>query len=259
MLPLITIIVAVRNGEATIQRCIDSVSQQTYTNRELIVIDGASIDATVDIIRQNSSYISYWESKKDKGVYHAWNKALNHVKGDWICFLGADDFFWNEHCLTRIYPFLNDASPKTRVVYGKVNVVSSSGAVLYSIGGPWPDMKKKFLQINCLPHPGLMHHHSIFKEHGRFDDSFLIAGDYELLLRELLINDARFVPLSMVGMQHGGLSTLADNSIKGLKEMRRALRMHNIQYPSVHWSLGISKALMMYALSRILKKPGATG
>lgn len=259
MLPLITIIVAVKNGEETIQRCIDSVCRQTHDNKELIVIDGASTDATVDIIRQNSAHISYWESEKDDGVYHAWNKALDHAHGEWICFLGADDFFWDDDCLFQMCLHLNKTYPNTRVVYGKVHVVSVSGTILYSIGSPWAEMKKKFYQINCLPHPGLMHHHSIFYDYGKYDDSFMIAGDYELLLRELQKHDARFVPLTMVGMQHGGMSTFADNSIKGLQEMRKALKMHGVHFPGIHWTLGIFKAFMMLAFNKLNRKLRGVG
>lgn len=252
--PLITIIVAVKNGEKTIQRTIDSICRQTHSNKEMIIIDGDSADATVDIIKQNASDISYWESKKDKGVYHAWNKALDHASGEWICFLGADDFFWDVSCLSRMCHYLYDSYPKTRIVYGSVNLVTDTGEIIYSIGKPWKQLRKKFFQFDCLPHPGLMHHRSIFEDHGKFDDSFIIAGDYELLLRELVSSNARYVPLTMVGMQHGGLSTLAGNSITALKEMRRALRRHGIYFPGVYWSLGIIKAYLMLAFDKVVRK-----
>ena len=252
-LPLVSIIVAVKNGEKTIQRCIDSISQQTHNKKELIIIDGNSDDTTLEIIKQNVAHISYWESKKDKGVYHAWNKALDHANGEWICFLGADDFFWEKSCLYRMCHYLKDSYPGVRIVYGRVNVVSETGKILYTIGNPWNKLKKRFFQINCLPHPGLMHHHSIFEDYGRFDDSFIIAGDYELLLRELAIFNARYIPLTMVGMQHGGLSTLAENSITGLQEMRVALRMHGKYFPGIYWLLGISKSILKLAISKLRK------
>jgi len=252
----ISIIVAVKNGENTLQRCIDSICGQTHRDTELIIIDGHSSDATVDIIKENQSHIAYWESKKDKGVYHAWNKALNHATGEWICFLGADDFFWDKNCLGCMCTYLRSSYPAIRILYGRVNVVSETGEVLYAIGRPWPEIKKRFLQVNCLPHPGLMHHRSIFDDYGKFEDSFVIAGDYELLLRELLHADAKYIPLTMVGMQHGGLSTLAANSIIGLKEMRKALRMHGVKFPGIHWLLGISKAGLMLALDKASRKHG---
>ncbi len=81
--PLISVIMAVYNGADSVRRCIDSVSAQTYQNRELIIIDGGSQDGTTDILKKNNDKITYWESKKDRGIYHAWNKALKHARGEW--------------------------------------------------------------------------------------------------------------------------------------------------------------------------------
>ena len=99
--PLISIIVAVFNGKETLQQCIDSVAQQTYQNKELIVIDGGSNDGTLDLLNQNSSRLT-WLSEPDSGVYSAWNKGLARAKGEWVCFLGADDFLWDANVLEQM-------------------------------------------------------------------------------------------------------------------------------------------------------------
>ena len=90
--PLISIVVSVFNGADTLQQCIDSVTDQTYPAVELIVIDGGSTDGTREILLRNASKLAYWVSEPDRGIYHAWNKALVHAQGDWISFLGADDY-----------------------------------------------------------------------------------------------------------------------------------------------------------------------
>ena len=100
--PLISVVIAVYNGKATLQQCLDSVTQQTYSHVELIVIDGGSTDGTVDLIRANAQKIAYWISEPDRGIYNAWNKALAQAKGDWICFLGADDYLWNAQVIERM-------------------------------------------------------------------------------------------------------------------------------------------------------------
>ena len=96
--PVTSVIVAVYNGAKTLQRCIDSVSNQTYPHKELIIIDGGSADGTVDILRANNDKIAYWKFKPDRGIYHAWNKALEHVQGAWIYFLGSEIIFGNQMC-----------------------------------------------------------------------------------------------------------------------------------------------------------------
>jgi glycosyltransferase involved in cell wall biosynthesis len=104
--PLFTIIVAVLNNKEFLERCIESVNNQTYPHKELIIIDGGSTDGTVDILKDNDDRIAYWESKTDCGIYHAWNKALDHAHGECICFAGADDYFYNLQTLENIVPHL---------------------------------------------------------------------------------------------------------------------------------------------------------
>ena len=90
--PLISVVTAVFNCKSTLQQCLDSVAQQTYAHIELIVIDGGSTDGTVELIQANAQRIAYWISEPDRGIYNAWNKALAKATGDWICFLGTDDY-----------------------------------------------------------------------------------------------------------------------------------------------------------------------
>ena len=222
-MPLISVIVAVYNGANTVQRCIDSVKPQTYPNVEFIIMDGGSTDGTVEIIKSNEASIAYWESKSDHGIYHAWNKALEHVHGEWICFLGADDYFWSPCVLEQMAPSLVEAYPHCRVVYGRVALVNKKDEVLYHAGEPWEKIKKKFRQIMALPHQGVMHHISLFEAHGGFDERFQIAGDYELLLRELKDRDAFFVPeVVVVGMRQGGVSSDPSHGLLLLEETRKA-------------------------------------
>ncbi len=74
--PLISVIVAVYNGAKTLQHCIDSVANQAYPHKELIIMDGGSTDGTVDILEANDDRIGYWESKPDRGIYIDGSGAL---------------------------------------------------------------------------------------------------------------------------------------------------------------------------------------
>lgn len=89
--PRISLIIVTYNAACTLQACLNSIYSQTYPNIEIIVMDGKSDDGTVGILEQNSSKITYWRSEKDGGIYPAMNKALEHITGEWISFLGADD------------------------------------------------------------------------------------------------------------------------------------------------------------------------
>lgn len=240
--PLITIIVAVFNGVDMLQQCIDSVVNQIYQNKELIIIDGGSSDSTVDLLKSNSKKISYWISEPDKGIYNAWNKGLLQAKGEWICFLGSDDYFWDIQVLNRMSEELVKLPGSIRVAYGQVMLLNRSGDVLHPVGEPWDVVKKSFRQFMCIPHSAVMHRRSMFEQNGLFDESFRIAGDYELLHRELKAGEACFIPdLIVTGMRQGGVSSNPENVLVVMRETRRTQKMHGQLLPGWIWIFAISR------------------
>ena len=163
----------------------------------------------------NDSLITYWESKKDQGIAHAWNKALDHASGDWIIFLGADDRLFDENVLSDMVSVLkNDYS--SDLVYGQI--VFEGGAFDGQKHGQESCSAVLKRRMN-FPHTATFHRKSFFDKVGRFDETFKIAIDYELVLRkkDLLL---RFVnrPVSLMGGE-GMSSTLI---IETFKEFRLA-------------------------------------
>jgi glycosyltransferase involved in cell wall biosynthesis len=84
--PLVSIITVVYNSERFLEKTIKSIINQTYSNVEYILIDGASTDGTVDIIKIYEKFISKWISEKDNGLYDAMNKAIEMATGDYLWF-----------------------------------------------------------------------------------------------------------------------------------------------------------------------------
>lgn len=256
--PLITVIVAVYNHVRTLQQCIDSVAQQTYPNKELIIIDGGSNDGTAEVIKSNNNKIAYWISEPDHGIYNAWNKGLAQAHGEWICFLGADDYFWDALVLERMAAQLVMVPPGIRVAYGRIMLLNNKGENLYPIGGPWKKVKERFKQIMCVPHPALMHRRSLFEQHGNFDESFSIAGDYELLLRELKTADAFFIPdIILAAMRQGGVSSDPANSLVGIRELRAAQRKNGQRWPGRIWLTAMANAYIRLLLWNLLGEHAA--
>ncbi len=233
--PSISVIVAVFNGRTTLQECIDSVARQTYPNKELIIIDGGSKDGTVELLEKNSNQFSYWISETDRGIYNAWNKGLAQARGEWICFLGADDYFWDATVLERMAAHLKMLPMHIRVAYGQIVRINGDGQKSQPMGESWEQVKKSFQQYMCIPHIGTMHRRILFEQHGAFNESFRIAGDYELLLRELKAGDAVFVPDIITAAQRmGGMSTNLANKFMIYREMLYAQRMHGRRLPDKH-------------------------
>lgn len=236
-LPLISVVIAVFNGVETLPRCLDSIRSQSYPNKELIVMDGGSTDGTISLLEACTEEIAYWETQPDRGIYHAWNKALARASGDWICFLGADDFFWDRDALASLAAHLPSAPSAVRVVYGQVAVLSHSGKMVRQEGRSWPQSRAGLAWTLTLPHPGLLHHRSLFDDHGLFDETYRIVGDYELLLRELKpqgpSGEAVFVPRVTVGFGHGGVSNSPRAMAAMLAEISRARVKHSLS----RWAL----------------------
>ncbi|HEX6725793.1 MAG TPA: glycosyltransferase family 2 protein [Nitrospira sp.] len=251
--PLISVVVAMFNAVATLDRCINSVARQTYPYKELIIIDGGSKDGTVELLEANSQKISYWISEPDGGIYHAWNKALKVVRGEWIYFLGADDYFVDEHALARVAPYLQGGRTDARVVYGRVHLVKADGSIIGTFGEAWN--RKQFFQLMTLPHQGVFHHRSLFSVHGDFNEEFRIAGDYELLLRELKSHDPVFIPDGTIAaMQFGGMSSDGRLGLETLREIKRARNLNGVTMVAPLWRWALVKAYVRRFLSRLFGK-----
>lgn len=223
----VTVVVASKNAAGKIRGCLESVIAQKGAQPELLVIDGASTDGTREILasfgRRHLSYVS----EPDSGVYSAWNKGVRLSRGEWICFLGADDRFHDRDSLAKLLARARVAPPTT-VVYGKLNLLASNGVVAQTIGRPWAACRQDFLCGVMIPHPGTLHHRSLFVRNGLFDETFRIAGDYEFLLRELQHADPGFVDDVVVDMALGGLSVRPQNIQIGVAEVKSARQRHGL-------------------------------
>jgi glycosyltransferase involved in cell wall biosynthesis len=250
---LISIVVPVLNNRATLQRCLDSVLSQRGADFELIVVDGGSTDGSVDILREYDDRIAFWESRPDGGVYPAFNRGIGHATGDWLYFLGSDDWLWGDDVLHKLAPHLASAYPEYRVVYGQVIYVNQRGETLTALGEPWERFRRHFLQGHMVPHQAVFHHRKLFEEHGPFNETFRVAGDYEFLLRELAHRPALFVPdLIIAGYQHGGGSSVPENWMRVLSERRRAYALNRVQPPRLLWYSFAARTVLRAALWKVL-------
>jgi len=234
--PLISVVIATRDAARSLPRCLESLRAQVFRDFEVIVMDGGSTDGTVDLLKAGGDIVTTWRSGPDEGIYSAWNSALPLARGEWICFLGADDWLWDAGALERLAPSLRTAAPRYRVVYSQVRLVDGAGGVVEQLGEPWERFRARFRAHDCLPHHGLMHHRSLFADFGSFDPSFGLSADYEFLLRALEKEDALFVPALTVGAGWGGRTTSPENFIAVLHSTERALRRHGLRPPALKWA-----------------------
>jgi glycosyltransferase involved in cell wall biosynthesis len=233
--PLISVVVATRNAEETISRCMDSIVGQDYEDWEVVVSDGNSTDSTVEKVKAYTArHRITWQSSPDTGIAQAWNRALSMARGHWILFLGSDDRLHDKSVFARMAPLLLTAKPEHRVVYGQIQLLDHAGGCLGAMGVPWALARRTFASVMSVPHPGCFHRSILFHELGSFDETYRIATDYEFLLRELPVHDALFVPgIIVTDMESGGISSVSWRL--SLLEARRASRAHGFKHPGMPW------------------------
>jgi len=226
--PQLSVVIGVKNGAATLQRCLDSIAAQDMPAREVIVIDSASTDGTRELLEANqrAGKVTDYVSEPDGGLYEAWNKGVRRSRGEWICFLGCDDAFHDASAARRLLEGAAASGREPRIVYGLVHRVTERGVIAETWGEPWAAARAPCFAGFSIPHPGSLHHRSIFEERGLFDESYRIAGDYEMFLRELLLRDPVFVNHVVVDMRFGGMSSRPAAIYRTLQEVQRARAAH---------------------------------
>ncbi|MNQ33538.1 PGL/p-HBAD biosynthesis glycosyltransferase [compost metagenome] len=214
----ISIIIATYNAEKYLQNCLDSIIPQLDTNIELIIIDGGSKDSTVEIIKQNQKYISYFVSESDKGIYDAWNKGLEKASGEWIMFVGADDQLV-ANAIEVYTTFINENQEAQHVdfISSRVEMIDENGKSIRIKG--WPFAWPMFLKEMTVAHPGALHSKELFNKYGKYNIDYKIVGDYEFLLRAGKSLKALYVDTVTVRMSEGG----ASDSVKSIKEHYKAV------------------------------------
>ncbi|WP_201575854.1 glycosyltransferase family 2 protein [Psychrobacter immobilis] len=230
--PVITIITSTYNVVQDLQWTIDSIREQTYPNIQWIIADGASTDGTVEMLKEHSDLIDYWFSESDTGIYDAWNKALEHVTGDWVQFIGAGDELFETNTLEKVAYYLKDAYPEYELVYGQVMHISEKGRKeLYVSGEPWEKYKGKWeIGRPKLPsHPAVYHHNSLFLN-DKFNSDFKIVAD-SLLLLNYINNPFLYIPIIIDKMPNGGISSSPIGSVKCYEELLKANKLLNIKVP----------------------------
>jgi len=231
----ISIITVVYNNKETIQDTIDSVCSQDYDNIEYIIIDGESTDGTIEVINETIQMHSQrnitFISEKDNGAYDAMNKGIDLADGDIIGILNSDDVYNDKHCLSIVVNELQEKSTDSvfaNLVYVRPNnpykVVRYYSSANFS--------SKKFAFGWMPAHPTFFVRRKCYEKYGKYKTNYIIAADYELLVRFFTTNQISYsyIPKVLVRMKVGGVSTknFKSNWILN-KEIVRACKENGIK------------------------------
>ena len=228
--PVITVITVVRNGAAVIDGCIRSVLEQSVPDLEYIMIDGASTDGTLDIVRGYGGAISCVVSEPDQGLYDAMNKGLRLARGRFVHFLNADDRYATPDTLRTLLPELDDHF----ICHAQMIYVLGDGSRRV-LGETFS--RRRELQASRLPQPVLFVAKQIYDQVGGFDTRYRIAADYDMVLRLTERFPTRFIARPVTVMHAGGVSFMRPGLAFG-ESMQVARRHGRNKFASI-WDFAL--------------------
>ena len=266
----ISIITATLNCADRIGDCLDSVARQSFTDREHIIIDGASTDGTLAVLQGRRDDLAVLVSESDSGIYEALNKGLARATGEVVGFLHADDVYADAEVLANIAAAFAD--PEVMAVYGDLDYTCRLKPLRVIRHWRAGDFDPALLRWGWMPpHPTLYLRRSVFQRLGRlaspekearaqdgqglnvglgnFDTRYRIAADYDLILRVLgrLEGRAVYLPRVLVLMRSGGASNRSLGKI-----MRKSWEDYLVLYRN---GFGLQQVLGALAWKNLSKVP----
>lgn len=227
----ISIITIAYNSAATIEDTIKSVLAQSHEDLEYILVDGASKDATMDIVNKYKSRISTIISEPDKGIYDAMNKGVLAASGDVIGILNSDDFYADEDVLKDVNAKFEESPIEglyADLVYvdrnNPLRIIRNWKSGVYEHG--------LFRKGWMPPHPTFFVKKACYDRLGIYNTSLRSAADYELMLRFIHKEEIKitYLPRIITKMRVGGQSNVSlKNRIKANKEDRKAWEMNGLK------------------------------
>ena len=239
---LVSIVTVCLNSQNTIEQTIQSVLNQTYSNIEYIIIDGGSVDDTLDIIKKYETAFGdrlKWLSESDKGVYDAINKGIRMSRGDIIGVLSSDDWY-EKNAVEKVMEHYDREFP-CQVIYGMFRTIKDNQEPKITF------INHSFLESEMLCHEACFISRKAYRLTGLYSLRYRIASDYDLLLKMTEHEKVRFTPVMevLVNFRLGGIS----NDDERLKE-QFAIRAKHFHYPKEKYAI----YMMWFKVKIVVKK-----
>jgi glycosyltransferase involved in cell wall biosynthesis len=227
----ISLITVSYNNIETIENCLSSINSQTYKSIEHIVIDGLSVDGTVELLQSHKDQLTVLKSELDNGIYDALNKGLSYVTGDVIGIVHADDILVDKLSIERVADCFHNHPESDMVIANAYffDPVTNKIKRFYKSSNfkPW------MMRFGFMPaHTATFLKKSVIEKYGAYNKTYTSAGDFDLFVRLILINNVSYVFLDkfITAMSIGGTSTNGFVSYwRSSLEIMRALKSNGIK------------------------------
>ena len=216
----LSIITINRNNAEGLRKTIGSVVSQTFKNVECIIIDGASTDGSVDVIKEFENAITYWISEPDSGIYNAMNKGIVKASGDYLLFLNSGDYLYNSDVLRKFIESDYDED----VIYGNIRCDFGNGVEVRSYYG---EVTLRTFVEETINHSGCAFiKKELFDKYGLYDEKLKIVSDWKFFLVAIGLGTASVRHVDYVisvfdtnGISNNQVELASNEREKVLKEM----------------------------------------
>lgn len=173
------------NDKAGLQKTIDSVSSQTFTDYEFIVIDGGSTDGSVGLLEQSEGKISYWVSEKDSGIYNAMNKGIRQARGEYLYFLNSGDALYENTTLETMFA----GDPHEPFICGSF-YMEQKGKLTPDTSYKDRDWRFSIYDLfaGFLCHQAFFIHRSNFEKYGLYSEELKVMSDWKLFYQGIAVD-----------------------------------------------------------------------
>lgn len=217
---LVSIITVNLNDRAGLERTCASVFQQSFKEYEHIIIDGASVDGSLDYIERHRHKFSYWISEPDSGVYCAMNKGIRQAKGKYLLFLNSGDILYNDKVLSDVKPALGR---DIGFIYGNLRIEGENGKGFTNRYSKVLDFK--FFKTTSLGHASTFIKRSLFRIYGEYRTDLKIVSDWAFFLSAICIEKSSYLKVdkTISIFYEGGMSTATTYDKLHKKERKNVL------------------------------------
>ena len=190
------------NNFAGLQKTMQSVFEQTFTDYEYIIIDGGSTDGSEEFIKKHENKLAYWVSEKDKGIFNAMNKGLIKSKGKYILILNSGDLLIDNNSLQILF----EKGENADIIYG--DCIFSNTIISTEVRFPDKLTFKYFLR-NSLPHSATIVHRKLYDTMGGYLEHLKIVSDWAFFLLAISKYNYTYkhVPILISNFKLGGVSS----------------------------------------------------
>lgn len=230
----ISLVTVTFNSSKTLADTIISALNQTYPEIEYIIVDGASKDDTVNVIKEYEAKFEgrmKWISEPDKGLYDAMNKGICMATGDVVGILNSDDFFTSNNVLERVAKEF-ETNPTLDAIYGDIHFVKDEDLTKCTRYYSSSYFRPCLLRFGFMPaHPSFYVRKEVYQKYGLYDLQFSISSDFEMMVRLFGKNkiNAKYIPMDFVTMRTGGKSTAGLKAKKKVnRDIASSLKKHSV-------------------------------